>query len=231
MNLSVLGVGTGNLKDNKMEALADNGNGNYNYIDTIQEAKKVLVEEMGGTLFTVAKDVKLQVEFNPVQIKGYRLIGYENRRLADEDFNNDTVDAGEIGAGHRVTALYELIPQGEEGEALKYQETAALPQEKKETDGEVLTINIRYKAPDGDESQLMSVPVKADSFTQEPKDNLRFVSAVAEFGMVLRDSQYKGKASYEEILELLNGLPDKWMDDYKDEFKRLVLQMMERGQE
>ncbi len=224
--LSVLGFGTGNIKDNKMEALADNGNGNYSYIDSALEAKKVLVDEMGGTLFTVAKDVKLQVEFNPAKLKGYRLIGYENRMLNTEDFNDDTKDAGEIGAGHRVTALYELLPLDSKQEIaesnLKYQT------EKKLTNSQdLLTVNIRYKEPDKNRSKLISVPVDESIYTEKMPDNLAFASSVASFGMLLRDSKWKGTATYDKILTQLKALNlDK--DEYKDEFVSLV-KIMQRN--
>lgn len=223
VHLSVLGFGTGNIKDNKMEALADNGNGNYAYIDSILEAKKVLVEEMGGTLFTVAKDVKLQVEFNPAYIKGYRLIGYENRMLNTEDFDDDTKDAGEIGAGHRVTALYELIELTSKQEIadndLKYQTDNDLIDSK-----EWLTINIRYKQPNGDKSKLLSVPVDEGDYISTMSENFAFASSVATFGMLLRDSQWKGNASYDMILDTLENI-DLSEDVYKDEFVSLVKKM------
>ncbi|MBT9775679.1 DUF3520 domain-containing protein [Clostridium sp. MCC353] len=247
VHLSVLGFGTGNIKDNKMEALADNGDGNYGYIDNLMEAKKILVDEMGGTLITVAKDVKLQVEFNPAQVSGYRLIGYENRVLADEDFHDDTVDAGEIGSGHRVTALYEIVRAGSKvpTDSLKYQENGAektsgqdeAAQDKpsqtpKEAAGEfgneLLTVNIRYKAPNGSESKLISVPVETGSYQKDIPNNLRFAGAVAEFGMLLRDSEFKGNASYEEVISLISGMPQSGMDAYKDEFKQMVLKVMDR---
>lgn len=215
--LSVLGFGMGNIKDNKMETLADNGNGNYAYIDTILEAKKVLVEEMGGTLFTVAKDVKLQVEFNPEKIKGYRLIGYENRMLAAEDFADDKKDAGEIGAGHRVTALYELVEADSEFEIndaeLKYQKTETVGSE------DWLTVNIRYKEPDGDESRLLTYPVAGEAAAT---DNLTFAAAVAETGLLIRNSQYKGEATYEQVITALEGVEGLSEDVYKDEFLYLV---------
>ncbi len=198
--LSVLGFGTGNLKDDRMEALADKGNGNYAYIDSELEAKKVLVEEMAGTLYTVAKDVKIQVEFNPANVLGYRLVGYENRALADRDFADDTKDAGEIGAGHTVTALYELILN--DGSAynpdLKYRSTeeqSVSPAEQGEYGDELLTVSLRYKQPDGDNSKLLSVPVSKDAYTAQMPANLTFAAAAAEFGMVLKNSAYKGTAS------------------------------------
>ena len=222
-----------------MEALADNGNGNYAYIDDLTEAKRILVEEMGGTLYTIAKDVKIQVEFNPSQVYAYRLIGYENRALLDKDFEDDTVDAGEIGAGHRVTALYELIRDESKmpGPSLKYQNQKA--EEKGAEEGEIkegeeggvpfadelLTINIRYKAPDGKESKLISVPVKEEVYQKELPDSLKWAAAVAEFGMILRDSSYKGTSSYEEVIKLISAMPEEKMDDYKDEFKKLVLKV------
>ncbi len=224
--LSVLGFGTGNIKDNKMEALADNGNGNYAYIDSVLEAKKVLVEEMGGTLFTVAKDVKLQLEFNPAYIKGYRLIGYENRMLAAEDFEDDTKDAGEIGAGHSVTAIYEIVtvdsPMELSSSDLKYSETAG------EENGEWLTVSIRYKEPDGDTSKLLEYPVTENAYSDSMSENLTFASAVVQFGLVLRDSEYKGTATYDSILAILENY-DFESDSYKSEFISLVEEMNRRS--
>lgn len=220
--LSVLGFGTGNIKDNKMETLADCGNGNYAYIDSIGEAKKVLVEQMGATLVTVAKDVKLQVEFNPAYIKGYRLLGYENRALATEDFDDDKKDAGEIGAGHMVTALYEIVPVDSEQEIpeteLKYQDNK---NDTGVTNGEWLNLKIRYKEPDADESLLKEYPVTEEDYTGEPSEDFYFAAAVAEFGLMLRDSEYKGTASFENVRELLKKV-DTDEDDYKDEFVYLV---------
>ncbi len=220
VHLSVIGVGTGNLKDNKMEALADNGDGNYNYIDSIFEAKKVLVDEMGGTLVTVAKDVKIQVEFNPRYVSGYRLIGYENRLLNQEDFNDDKVDAGEIGSGHCVTALYEIIPAQSEGTSdsqLKYQAPADVSDST-----ELLTVSLRYKAPNGNKSTLLTYPVESGSYTRELSENLSFDAAVAEFGMVLRDSEYKGNATYDTVLALAEPCIHAHTDDYKKEFLQLA---------
>ena len=220
--LSVLGFGTGNIKDNKMETLADRGNGNYAYIDSLSEAKKVLVEQMGATLVTVAKDVKLQVEFNPAYVKGYRLLGYENRMLQTEDFEDDKKDAGEIGAGHMVTALYEIIPVDSEQEIpeteLKYQaESGNVGVE----NGEWLNLKIRYKAPDSDESRLCSYPVTEDAYMEQPGEDFYFAAAVAEFGLLVRDSEYKKDASFENVRELLK-LVDTESDEYKDEFVYLV---------
>lgn len=223
VHLSVLGVGSGNIKDNKMEALADHGDGNYNYLDSIYEAKRVLVDEMGGTLITVAKDVKIQVEFNPAFAAGYRLVGYENRLLDKEDFDNDAVDAGEIGSGHTVTALYEIIPAGGAGggeSKLKYQ--PAKNTEEMDGSSELLTVSLRYKAPNGDKSKRINYPVEADSFRKEMPWNLRFAAAVAEFGMVLRDSEKKGTADYESIMALAEPCVTMWSDSYRKEFLELV---------
>lgn len=227
--LSVLGFGAGNIKDNKMETLADCGNGNYAYIDSIGEAKKVLVEQMGATLVTVAKDVKLQVEFNPAYVKGYRLLGYENRALATEDFDDDKKDAGEIGAGHMVTALYEIVPvdSGQEiaETELKYQDgkkTAGIE------NGEWLNLKIRYKEPDADESLLKEYPVTQEAYTDKPSQDFYFAAAVAEFGLLLRDSEYKGDASFENVRELLKKV-DTDEDDYKDEFVYLVKKLQKQS--
>lgn len=221
--LSVLGFGTGNLKDNKMEALADHGNGVYAYIDSILEARRVLVEQLGGTLTTVAKDVKIQVEFNPAKLKGYRLIGYENRLLNDEDFADDTKDAGEIGAGHRVTALYELVAADSRFEvrgapALRYQK----PAESAGVGGEWLTVSIRYQPAQGGESRLLTRPVDGEFPAQGAPPNLDFAAGVAQFGMLLRGSEYAGESSYDGIIERLGARPDVKDDDYKAEFMELV---------
>ena len=220
--LTVLGFGTGNLKDSKMEKLADKGNGNYAYIDDILEAKKVLVNEMGGTLVTIAKDVKIQVEFNPREVKAYRLIGYENRVLAKEDFDNDKKDAGELGAGHTVTALYELVPAGAQemvpiaGE-LKYQRTKLTKSK------ELMTVKLRYKPPDGDVSKLIEKSIQAaDLRALEDDSNLEFASAVAEFGMLLRHSEYKGNANYESVLRRAREAKGRDAGGYRGEFIRLV---------
>lgn len=223
--LTVLGFGTGNLKDNKMEALADNGNGNYAYIDSLGEAKKVLVEEMGSTLVTVAKDVKLQVEFNPEKVSEYRLIGYENRRLDVQDFEDDTKDAGEIGAGHTVTALYEIVPtvEGDEVESdLKYSETV--------TNGsnEWLTVSIRYKEPEGEESILLEYPVDESSYTENPSDDWKFAAAAAEFGLVVTDSDFQGEASLEHVKDVLKEL-DIEEDEYREEFYDLVKKLIKNS--
>ena len=219
--LSVLGFGDGNYKDNKLEALADRGDGNYSYIDTIYEARRALVTEIGATFFAVAKDVKLQVDFNPAAVKGYRLIGYENRLMAAEDFADDSKDGGEIGSGHRVTVLYELVPIDSafdirEAES-KYQANPPAGGDS----GELLTLSIRAKTPDGDESQLYTYPLSSGT-AGEMSDNLRFAAAVAEVGMLLRDSEWKGSATYGSALDLLRGCRSVSGDAYKEEFVYLV---------
>lgn len=223
--LTVLGFGTGNYKDSKMEQLADKGNGNYAYIDNILEAKKTLVKEMGGTLLTIAKDVKIQVEFNPAKVKGYRLVGYENRLLNNEDFNDDKKDAGELGSGHNVTAIYEIIPAGSDEltaavDSLKYQKTVRAP---RSASNEVMTVKFRYKEPKESTSRLITEVVhdkKADLL--QASEDVRFACAVAEFGMLLRDSKFKGNASYAGILSLAKTSKGKDEDGYRAEFVRLV---------
>ena len=220
--LSVLGFGTGNYKDDRMERLADCGNGNYSYIDSMLEAKKVLVEEMNSTLYTVAKDAKFQVEFNPSKINAYRLIGYENRIMDATDFNDDTKDGGEIGSGHTVIALYEIIEDGAESAVeLKYQNNDE--SEKKDDSqyaDEFATVNIRYKEPDADTSELISVVVNDEAVSEEPSENLKFAGMVAEFAMILSDSEHKGNSSFEYIMDTYKTLENK--DEYKEEFNQLV---------
>lgn len=224
--LSVMGFGSGNLKDNRMETLADKGNGNYSYIDSTREAKRVLVDEMAGTLLTIAKDVKIQIEFNPYSVEGYRLIGYENRALAAEDFKDDSVDAGELGAGHRVTAVYEIIP------ATSSQATDADIKYQTDNDDtnlayrdEISEIRLRYKAPYGEESKEIKQVV---SFRNTPVDGKHlsedyyFAAAVAEFGMILRDSEYKGNADLESVLELAEKGLGEDENGYRLEFMMLV---------
>ncbi|HQZ50699.1 MAG TPA: von Willebrand factor type A domain-containing protein [Chitinophagaceae bacterium] len=226
--LTILGYGMGNYQDAKMQKLADKGNGNHAYIDGISEAKKVLVNEFGGTLFTIAKDVKLQIEFNPAKVQGYRLIGYENRMLAKEDFNDDKKDAGELGSGHTVTAIYEVIPVGvkssflKDVDALKYQKDVAPLSKSKQTD-EILTVKFRYKAPDGEVSKLIEHPV-ADKQVAIAKtsDNFRFAAAVAQFGMLLRDSEFKSAASYTSVVEMARKARGNDDEGYRSEFIRLV---------
>jgi Ca-activated chloride channel family protein len=224
--LTVLGYGMGNYKDSKMQKLADKGNGNHAYIDGLIEAKKVLVNEFSGTLFTIAKDVKLQIEFNPTKVAGYRLIGYENRLLNKEDFNDDKKDAGELGSGHTGTALYEIIPAGIESEflksvdELKYQK----PKKAKSSVGdEVMNIKLRYKAPDSDVSKLIEHSVLNRQIAIEnTSDNFRFTAAVAQLGMLLRNSEFKQKSSYENVLALANKSRDDDKEGYRSEFIQLV---------
>jgi len=224
--ITVLGFGMGNYKDDKMEIIADKGNGNYSYIDNLQEARRVFVREFGGTLFTIAKDVKFQMEFNPAKVDSYRLIGYENRLLNDEDFNDDTKDAGEMGSGHMVTALYEIIPSGS-GEKipsvdpLKYQ-TSKKMQEENFSD-ELLTIKVRYKQPDGSTSKLLEKPVRGNQASiEEVSDNFRFAASVVEFGMILRESEYKGNSTLESAARLARSAKGEDEDGYRAEMIRLI---------
>jgi Ca-activated chloride channel homolog len=225
--LSVLGYGMGNYKDNKMQQLADKGNGNHSYIDNINEARKVLVSEFGSTLFTIAKDVKIQIEFNPAKVQAYRLIGYENRMLAAEDFNDDQKDAGELGSGHTVTALYEVIPAGVKSEfpgkvdALKYQPVKTMTTI---TGGdELMTIKLRYKKPDGDVSKLIVHPVTdAHLALANTSENFRFTAAVASFGMLLRNSAFKQNASFQQVIGLAKGAKGADANGYRQEFINLV---------
>jgi Ca-activated chloride channel family protein len=225
--LTVMGFGTGNYKDNKMQELANKGNGNHAYIDNISEARKVLVNEFGGTLFTIAKDVKLQLEFNPTKVKGYRLIGYENRMLQNEDFNDDKKDAGELGAGHTVTAIYEVIPVGIESkfladvDQLKYQKSNKLSSAAKTN--ELLTIKLRYKKPDGDKSRLLEKPIIDRNLDLEhTSDNFRWSAAVAEFGMLLRDSEFKQEATYDKAISLAKKAKGQDQNGYRAELIRMM---------
>jgi Ca-activated chloride channel homolog len=224
--LSVLGVGTGNLKDSVMEQLADKGNGNYSYLDSLQEARKVLVEEAGGTLVTIAKDVKLQVEFNPQTVSAYRLIGYENRMLKAKDFNDDTKDAGEIGAGHTVTALYEIVPAGvaldrPAVDPLKYQPAPIPPARMAApSSDDLLTVKLRYKAPDADESRLIAVAMS--SRPQALTANLGFASAVAEVGMLLRESTHAPAASFASAIARARKFRASDPEGYRAEFVKLA---------
>jgi Ca-activated chloride channel family protein len=221
--LSVLGFGMGNYKDNKLEILADKGNGNYAYIDNYEEARRTFVTEFGGTLFTIAKDVKLQLEFNPAYVQSYRLIGYENRMLQNEDFNNDKKDAGEMGAGHTVTALYEIVPVGGKSvgsvDPLKYQQGTANPN----YSGEALTVKLRYKAPKSETSQLMTqvLPWKINDLKKAPED-FRMATAVAAFGLLLRNSDHKGDATYEQVLSLARDARGTDQEGYRAEFIQMV---------
>jgi Ca-activated chloride channel family protein len=225
--LTVLGFGMGNYKDSKMEILADKGNGNYAYIDNILEAKKVLVNEFGGTLFAIAKDVKIQVEFNPANVTAYRLIGYENRKLNNEDFNNDKKDAGELGSGHTVTALYEIIPKGVDSyfkpvDDLKYQQKKS--EEEKMTYGdELLTVKFRYKAPDEEVSQLIVKTVENTiTALDKTSDNFRWSAAVATYGMLLKDSDYIENGDYKLVTDLAKSAKGKDENGYRIEFIKLV---------
>jgi Ca-activated chloride channel family protein len=226
--LTVLGYGMGNYQDSKMQQLADKGNGNHAYIDGISEAKKVLVNEFGGTLFTIAKDVKLQVEFNPAKVQGYRLIGYENRMLAKEDFNDDKKDAGELGSGHTVTALYEIIPVGvkssflKDVDPLKYQKNIEALSRSSQTD-EILTVKFRYKKPDGDVSKLIEHPMLDKHVAiLNTSENFRFAAAVAEFGMLLRNSEFRSAASYTDVLSLASKAKGLDEEGYRAEFIKMV---------
>ncbi|CAN5329371.1 VWA domain-containing protein [soil metagenome] len=225
--LTVLGYGMGNYKDSKMQQLADKGNGNHAYIDGMSEAKKVLVNEFGGTLFTIAKDVKLQLEFNPAKVAGYRLIGYENRLLNKEDFNDDKKDAGELGSGHTVTALYEIIPAGIKSEYLKNVDPLKYQKKKNENlslfADELLTIKFRYKAPAGSKSELIVHPVKDEGVTIEnTTDNFRFAAAVADFSMLLRNSEYKGTSNLQDVISLAMASSGNDTEGYRKEFVELV---------
>lgn len=223
--LSVLGFGTGNYQDRRMEQIADHGNGNYAYIDNLQEAQKVLVQEMGGTLHAIAKDVKIQIEFNPTYVKAYRLIGYENRALAAQDFNDDTKDAGELGAGHTVTALYEIVPHSANTpvagiDPLKYQQ---LTPSNLSTGAELMTLKFRYKEPDGDESKLLTEVVKTtDKTLSATSDNFRFAASVAAFGMLLRGSRYSGDADYDMVYDMASKARGRDENGYRKEFLQLV---------
>ena len=221
--MSVLGFGMGNYRDDMAETIADKGNGNYAYIDDLTEAKKVLVNEFGGTLFTVAKDVKLQVEFNPKYVKAYRLIGYENRMLAKEDFTNDKKDAGEIGAGHTVTALYELVPSdGKIAQDLRYQHKTLNDQA---NSGEIAFLKIRYKDPKEKDAKSVEVTEPLPFNNKKLSDtsvDFRFAASVAEFGMLLRESDNKANASYEQVVKLAEGATGNDPEGYRKEFVRLV---------
>jgi Ca-activated chloride channel family protein len=216
----------GNYKDNKMQKLADKGNGNHAYIDGINEAKKVLVDEFGGTLFTIAKDVKLQIEFNPAKVAGYRLIGYENRMLKKEDFNDDKKDAGELGSGHTVTALYEIIPAGVESQFLKDVDPLKYSKEKAVASShtnELLTVKFRYKTPNLQKSELIVHPVIDNQIAfNSTSDNFRFAASVAEFGMLLRNSEFKSQSSFVHVLKIAGGAKGRDAEGYRKEFFDLV---------
>ncbi|MEO9147361.1 MAG: von Willebrand factor type A domain-containing protein [Ginsengibacter sp.] len=225
--LTVLGYGMGNYKDNKMQQLADKGNGNHAYIDGLSEAKKVLVNEFGGTLFTIAKDVKLQLEFNPAMVAGYRLIGYENRMLNKEDFNDDKKDAGELGSGHAVTALYEIIPAGVQSSFLKEVDPLKYQNNKKQKassfGNEMVTIKFRYKAPDSNESKLIVHTVGNEPvLIKNASDNFRFAASVAGFAMLLRDSEYKENTKFSTVLHMATSSLGEDVEGYRKEFITLV---------
>ncbi len=227
--LTVLGFGTGNYKDSRMEQLADKGNGNYAYIDGYAEARKVFVQELGATMFAIAKDVKIQTEFNPANVKAYRLIGYENRMMKAEDFNDDRKDAGEIGAGHSVTALYEIVPADGAVEVssvdpLKYQTTRMVPNAS--ASNELMTVKLRYKAPRDTVSKLieMSVKVGGRRLMASASTNLQFAAAVAGWGMLLRDSPFKGTITYDDVLAMATAAKGTDKEGYRAEFITLVEQ-------
>ncbi len=222
--LSVLGFGTGNLNDSMMEKLADKGNGNYAYIDSNEEARKALGQQVAGTLYTIAKDVKIQVEFNPAKVAGYRLIGYENRLLANRDFNDDKKDAGEIGAGHSVTALYEIVPAGQpienDGIELKYSKVEPTTTS---FNDELLTVKLRYKEPKEDTSKLLTIGLlDSGNSIQNASDNLKFAASVAEFGLIMRDSRYKGTASFANMTNLANSAIGTDLKGYRSDFLNLI---------
>ncbi len=230
--LTVLGFGTGNLKDSKMEQMADKGNGHYAYIDSFREAQKVFVQEFGGTLFTVAKDVKIQVEFNPARVQSYRLLGYENRMLAREDFADDRKDAGELGSGHSVTALYEVVPVGSstvalDDDDLTYQQVSIRDGARRS--GELMTVRLRYKDPQGSTSRLLEEPVR-DRSGGTASEDMRFASAVAAFALLLRDSEHRGQATYEQVLSLARGARGEDPQGYRGEFIGMVESARTLGQ-
>src|SRR5690606_30908283 len=222
--LSVLGFGAGNLNDSMMEKLSNKGNGNYAYIDSREEARKALGEQVAGTLLTIAKDVKVQVEFNPALVAGYRLIGYENRLLANRDFNDDRKDAGEIGAGHSVTAFNEIVPAGvrieNDGIELKYSET-----QRSETRfaNQLATVKLRYKEPNADRSKLLTMGVLDDpTSVDQASDNLKFAAAVVQFGLLLRDSRYRGSSSFRHARQLAEATAAADLKGYRSEFIELM---------
>jgi Ca-activated chloride channel family protein len=221
--LTTLGFGTGNYNDQLLERLADAGNGNYAYVDTLSEARKVLVSELSSTLVTIAKDVKIQVEFNPAEVREYRLIGYENRMLAREDFNNDKVDAGEIGAGHRVTALYEIVPVGARGrmDPLRYSAPAATASGKA---GELAYVRLRYKKPESSHSELLEIPVLKSSTAAAARlsPDFRFAAGVAAFGQILRGGKYTGDFTYDDVVALAQGALGEDGEGYRRELISLV---------
>ena len=216
--LSCLGFGSGNYQDDKMEALADHGNGNYAFVDCTAEAERVLKDEMWSTLYTVAKDVKFQVEFNPSQVKGYRLIGYENRAMAAEDFADDTKDGGEVGSDQCVTVLYEVVPVDSDYEIPGVESRYASDDAGDNNSDELLAINIRYKEPDGNTSELRTYPVTKDMISDTMDDDTSWAAGVAQFGMLLRESEFAGTSTYEDIIDRLKQDPKVMTDDFRAEF-------------
>jgi len=224
--LTILGYGMGNYKDNKLQTLSQKGNGNHAYIDNLQEANRVLVSEFGGTLFTVAKDVKLQIEFNPAKVQAYRLIGYESRLLNKEDFNDDTKDAGEIGPGQAVTAFYEIIPVGVESNLIQSVDTLKYQKNKKQeinyTDSpDLLTVKLRYKLPKENNSSKIEIPV-LDKQSENLSEDFRFAAAVALFGQLLKKSDFVKDATYDDVINLAKPALGKDERGYRREFIRLV---------
>lgn len=222
--LSVLGFGQGNIQDSTMEKLADKGNGNYAYIDSMLEAKKVLVQQVGGTLVTIAKDVKIQVDFNPSHVAAYRLLGYENRKLENQDFRDDKKDAGEIGAGHTVTAFYELVPAGVDSQIETNRSSEFVEQKPSAASatGTMFTVNLRYKQPDAESSQEFQVRIDKDSTTEKPSEDFRFASSVLAYGMLLRDSQYAGKANWDWVISTAKETKGKDPNGFRAEFVQLA---------
>lgn len=218
--LTILGFGMGNYKDSKMEKLSNKGNGNYAYIDNIMEARKIFSEELWGTLFTIAKDVKIQIEFNPSKVKAYRLIGYENRILNKEDFNNDKVDAGDIGSGHSVTALYEIIP-GNSQETVASVDPLSYQDIKVKNSNDIMTLKIRYKDPNGTVSKLISTKVGQNDLGKIT-DNFKLAASVAEFGMLLRNSEFKAQATYNEAIKLAKEAKGSDTYGYRSEYITLL---------
>jgi Ca-activated chloride channel family protein len=225
--LTVLGFGTGNLKDSRMEQIADKGNGNYAYVDDLREARRIFVREFAGTMFTIAKDVKIQVEFNPARVLAYRLVGYENRALKTEDFADDRKDAGELGAGHTVTALYEVVPvgatfagAGTSPDSLRYQQVALRPGYR--GSDEWATVQLRYKEPTGTKSRLITHPVRVRGQVGAPTGDFGFASAVVEFGLLLRNSEFKGAATLDDVISLAQGAEGEDAEGDRAEFVRLV---------
>ena len=224
MFLSVLGFGTGNYNEATLETLADKGNGNYSYIDGLSEAKKVLIDEFDSTLFTVAKDVKFQIEFNPRYVSEYRQIGYENRQMASKDFNDDTKDGGEIGSGHAITVMYEIKLNedcDEDRENLRYQ-NADLSDLAKDSD-EWMMVSVRYKDPESDDSRLMTFPISKQCYTKSPNCDTLFAAYVAECGMILNDSEYIDGLSMSDVSGQVAKLT--LSDEYKEEFAQLLRQL------